>query len=306
MTTLLEKSSHCTRAAILAMTLAAVLSGCSSNAKKTQAETQTYTEAELYQQAANSMDSQLYTEAVATLRKLESQYPFGSFAQQAQLDIIYAYYNNSEPEAARAAADRFIRLHPNHPDVDYAYYMKGLASNTATMGLLDRFLPIDETSRDPGAARQSFNDFAQLMARFPQSKYVPDARQRMVALRNRLADYELHAANYYMKRKAYVAAINRARYVVENMQETPAVAEALAIIIEGNQHLGLKEPAQNALAVLKKNYPDHPALNKNGDFVGYKMYDDVDPSFLSTITFGLLGESSPEAVKAPEPPKSEE
>ncbi|MGI9275942.1 MAG: outer membrane protein assembly factor BamD [Endozoicomonas sp.] len=300
-----------TSGSLLPLALAAVfLAGCSSTPDKDQLS-ESLSEAELYQMASQSLNNKNYSDAITRLRTLESRYPFGSFAEQAQLDIIYAYFMNVEPEASRAAADRFLRLHPQHPSADYAYYMKGLASNTASMGLLERYLPTDSTRRDPGQARQSFNEFSELLSRYPDSKYAPDARQRMVALRNRLAAYEIHAANYYMTRKAYVAATNRGRYVVENLQQTPAVPEALAIMVEGYQRVGLTEPANEALAVLRLNYPDSKALNESGEFIGYHSFGDVDPSLLNTITFGLLGDSGKrdrisDLPDAPQPPASKQ
>ena len=290
---------------LLLVFAAFILGGCASNSQD-QALPESLSEAELYQMSSKALNDDRYLESIKSLRTLESRYPFGAFAEQAQLDIIYAYYKNGEPEAAKAAADRFIRLHPQHPDADYAYYMKGLASNTASMGLLERYLPLDQSRRDPGQSRLSFNDFAELLARYPDSPYAPDARQRMVALRNRLAEYEIHAANYYLKRKAYVAAINRGRYVVENMEQTTAVPEALAIMVEGYQHLQLPEPASEALAVLRLNFPDHPSLDSEGNFVGYKVFDDVDPSIWSTLTFGLIGgRSKPDFAPVPKPPQAD-
>ncbi len=282
---------------LILLFMATIMAGCASNSDKDKLP-ESLSEAEIYQLANKNLNKENYSEAIKSLRTLESRYPFGAFAEQAQLDIIYAYYMNSEPEAARAAADRFIRLHPQSTSADYAFYIKGLASNTASVGLIERYLPLDMTRRDPGQARQSFNEFAELLSRYPESQYAPDARQRMVALRNRLATYELHAANYYLKRKAYVAAVNRSQYVVENMQETPAVPEALAIMVEGYQHLGLVEPANEALQTLRLNYPGHSSLDKQGNFVGYKVFDDVDPSILNTLTFGLLGSSGSKKVKA--------
>ncbi|MFK0571436.1 outer membrane protein assembly factor BamD [Endozoicomonas sp.] len=283
---------------ILTVFAAIVLAGCASTEDKEQLP-ESLSEADLYQISSKAIDNSRYSEAIKSLRTLESRYPFGTFAEQAQLDIIFAYFKNAEPEASKAAADRFIRLHPQHPDADYAYYIKGLASNTASMGLLERYLPMDLTRRDPGQARVSFNEFADLLNRYPDSKYGPDARQRMVALRNRLAEYEIHAANYYLKRKAYVAAVNRGRYVVENMQQTPAVPEALAIMVEGYQHLQLPDPAGEALEVLRLNYPGHPSLDSNGNFVGYKVFEDVDPSIWNTLTFGLIGSSKPKTHDTP-------
>ena len=284
-----------------------ILAGCASSGSSNEELSESLSETELYQMANSAMDDGRYTQAVKALRTLESRYPFGAFAEQAQLDIIYAYFESAEPEASQAAADRFIRLHPQHPDVDYAYYMKGLASNTASIGFLERYLPLDTTRRDPGQARVSFNEFSELLSRFPDSKYAPDARQRMIALRNRLAEYEIHAANFYLKRKEYVAAINRGRYVVENMQQTPAVPEALSIMVEGYMHLNLPKPASDALEVLRLNYPDYPTLDAKGNFVGYKVFEDVDPSIWSTLTFGLIGSKSTSSAQplAPLPPKAE-
>jgi outer membrane protein assembly factor BamD len=218
-------------------------------------------ESEIYQLAQTDLAGSNYSGAVAKLKALESRYPFGRFAEQSQLELIYAYHKNVEPEAARAAADRFIRLHPQHPDVDYAYYLKGLTSFEQDRGLLTRFFPLDMTKRDPGAARDSFNDFSQLTTRFPQSRYAPDAKARMVYLRNLLAAGEIHIGYYYLKRKAYVASANRGRYVVENLQGSPAVGDGLALMIESYQNLGLDDLATTSLQSLKLNYPDHPTLN---------------------------------------------
>lgn len=279
---------------ILVLAFTVLLAACSSSEVKVSED---LTEAQLYQQASNQLEDKNYSGAVDTLRALESRYPFGPFAEQAQLDLIFAYYKSMEPEAARASAERFIRLHPQNPNVDYAYYMRGLASNTADLGLIERYVPVDMSRRDPGQARQSFNQFAELLRRYPDSRYAPDARQRMIYLRNRLARGEIHAADYYMKRKAYVAAINRGRYVVEHLQGTPVVEEALGIMVEGYQHLGLNQPADDALLVLKTNFPKSKLLDADGNFIGHRVYSDVDPSLLSTFTFGLFGDNKPKPVK---------
>lgn len=270
----------------LLLSLILLLSACASDSKKEIPED--LTEAEIYQQAQLALDTSNYGDAIEQLRALESRFPFGSYAEQAQLDLIFAYYKNQEQEAAKASAERFIRLHPQHENVDYAYYMKGLASYTADIGIIERFVEIDMSKRDPGQARDSFNEFAQLLTRFPSSRYAADAQKRMIHLRNQLSRYEIHVANYYMKRKAYVAAANRARYVIENMQETPAIPDALAILVEANQLLGLTKASQNALKVLQTNYPKHPALDSEGNFAQYKVYYDVDPSVWNIISFGLL------------------
>ncbi|HLD66082.1 MAG TPA: outer membrane protein assembly factor BamD [Pseudomonas sp.] len=273
---------HLLLIAILALTAA-----CSSN----DTVDENLSETELYQQAQADLDGKSYTSAVGKLKALESRYPFGRYAEQAQLELIYAYYKNAEPEAAKSAAERFIRLHPQHANVDYAYYLKGLAAFDQDRGLLARFLPLDMTKRDPGAARDSFNEFAQLTSRFPNSRYAPDAKARMIYLRNLLAAYEIHVANYYLQRQAYVAAANRGRYVVENFQETPAVGDGLAVMTEAYQRLSLDDLAATSLETLKLNYPDHPTL-ESGQFVPREEEAD-NRSWLAKATLGLLETDTP-------------
>jgi outer membrane protein assembly factor BamD len=273
---------HLLLIAILALTAA-----CSS---KKEVVDENLSEVELYQQAQADLDNNSYNSATEKLKALESRYPFGRYADQAQLELIYANYKNGEPEAAKSAAERFIRLHPQHPNVDYAYYLKGLTSFDQDVGLLARFLPLDQTKRDPGAARDSYNEFAQLTSRYPNSRYAPDAKQRMIYLRNLLAAYEIHVADYYLTRQAYVAAANRGRYVVENFQETPAVGDGLAVMVEAYQRMHLDDLADTSLEVLKTNYPDHPQL-ADGKFEPRESEAD-NRSWLSKATLGLI-ESRP-------------
>ncbi|GGK01068.1 outer membrane protein assembly factor BamD [Pseudomonas matsuisoli] len=277
---------------LLLITTLVLTAACSS--KKTEID-ENLSETQLYQRAQTALDNGSYSLATDNLKALESRYPFGRFADQAQLELIYANYKNSEPAAARAAADRFIRLHPQHPNVDYAYYLRGLASFDQDRGLLARFLPLDMTKRDPGAARDSYNEFAQLTSRYPNSRYAPDAKQRMIYLRNLLAAYDIHVAHYYLKRGAYVAAANRGRYVVENFQESPAVGDGLAVMVEAYQRLGLNDLAATSLETLKLNYPDNPSL-EDGEFVP-REEDVSQRSWLARATLGLI-ESD-----AQEPPK---
>jgi outer membrane protein assembly factor BamD len=273
---------HLLLIAILALTAA-----CSS---KKEVVDENLSEVELYQQAQADLDNNSYNSATEKLKALESRYPFGRYADQAQLELIYANYKNGEPEAAKSAAERFIRLHPQHPNVDYAYYLKGLTSFDQDVGLLARFLPLDQTKRDPGAARDSYNEFAQLTSRYPNSRYSPDAKQRMIYLRNLLAAYEIHVADYYLTRQAYVAAANRGRYVVENFQETPAVGDGLAVMVEAYQRMHLDDLADTSLEVLKTNYPEHPQL-VDGKFEPRESEAD-NRSWLSKATLGLI-ESRP-------------
>ena len=255
------------------------------------------TEEQFYQRALGQLNGQNFRGSITTYQALESRFPFGRFAAQAQIEIVYAYYRNQDMEAARAAADRFIRLHPDNENVDYAYYMKGLASFEDGSGFLSRFLPIDHTKRDPGRAQESFSDFAQLLALYPDSPYAADARSRMIYLRNNLAAYEIHVANYYLERLAYIAALRRGQYVVENFQGTPAVADGVAIMVEAYLRMGLSDLADTSLALLKENYPVHASIDNNDDFI--IRTEITNPSLLYTVTFGLLGDNAIEPTLAP-------
>jgi len=250
-------------------------------------------ERQLYEAAQKNLKNSNFDLAIKNLQLLEARYPFGPYAEQSQLELIYAHYRNYDHVEAVAAADRFIRLHPQHASTDYAYYMKGLASFTEGQGLLERFLPTDMTMRDPGPARQSFADFSQLLSRYPNSEYAADARARMVHLRNLLARYEINVANYYFKRRAYVAALNRGRYVVENFQETPAVPDGLAVMAQAYLILGISDLADNAVATLRKNYPQHPSLDKSGNFIAQAYPGDARRSLVNIASLGFLDKSAP-------------
>jgi len=279
---------------VLSLFLACLLSACSYfQDEEEEDKPQFDTEKQFYDSAQKLLSSKQWDRATKTLQALEENFPFGKYAEQAQLELIYAYYKSSENEASSAAADRFIRLHPQHRNVDYAYYMKGLSSFTEGKGLFERFLPTDLTSRDPGSARESFAYFSQLLARFPKSSYGEDAQKRMIYLRNILARYEIHVANYYFKRGAYVAATNRGRYVVENFQKTPAVPDGLAVMIQGYYVMGMQDLADSSLALLRENYPAHPALASDGSF-NYQFHaDSGDRGWISKATFGFLDKQDP-------------
>lgn len=227
-------------------------------------ETRDWSAQKLYSEARTSLNDGNYSQAVKYYEKLEARYPFGKYAQQAQLEIAYAYYKDEEPDQAIAALDRFIKLNPRHPNIDYALYLKGLVNYNRGQGLVERYLPIDPADRDPGAALQSFEDFSELVRLYPNSSYAGDARQRMLYLRNNLAIHELRVAQFYMVRGAYVAAANRAKYVVENYPRTPAVADSLSVMAKAYQELGLTQFANDAIRVLRTNYPDHPGVSEAG------------------------------------------
>jgi len=242
----------------------------------------------LYRSAQSSLRAGNYRDAISKLEALEARFPFGRYAEQAQLELIYAHYSSFDHEAARSAADRFIRLHPQHPSVDYAFYLKGLAAFNKNRGLLDRIAGAEAYKRDMSSARQAFADFSQLLVRFPESQYAPDARQRMIYLRNLLAASEVSIAHYYMRRGALVAAENRARHVVEGFEGSDSVDDALAILVEVNYLLGLEDAANDALKVLSRNFPDYEAFDKNGNFVFQQSIRNRDRSWTNMISFGLL------------------
>lgn len=206
-----------------------------------------------YSEASSALKAGNYATAIKYYELLEARYPFGKYAMQSQMDLAYAYYKDGEHESALAAADRFIRLHPEHPAVAYALYLKGIVNFNRRLGFLTRFIPTDTSQRDPGSALDSFKDFSELIRKFPDSEYAKDARKRMIFLRNNLAKHELHVANYYMQRGAYVAAANRAAAVVEKYQRTPAVKQALELMVDAYTRLGKDKLAEDARRVLTLN-----------------------------------------------------
>jgi outer membrane protein assembly factor BamD len=250
------------------------------------------TEQLLYRNVQRSLRSGNFRQAVEALERLEAFFPFGRYAEQAQLELIYAHYMGYNPDAARTAADRFIRLHPQHPNVDYAYYLKGLASFNKNRGMLDRLVTSDLSKRDMTASREAYDDFAVLLARFPDSPYAPDARQRMLYLRNLLAAAELNVANFYMERGALVAAANRARFIIENYSKSDAVPDALALLVEANYKLGMEDAANDALQVLAVNFPQYDAFDGEGNLVLREQILNRDRSWTNMVTLGLLDRPS--------------
>ena len=238
---------------LIALLIGTSICACSMFKGKEFDATEGWNASKLYAEAASEMDSGNYKKAIELYEKLEARYPFGRYAMQAQLDVAYANYKAEEPEAAIAAADRFIKLYPQNPFVDYAYFLKGIINYNRSVGVLDRYIPTDPSQRDPGAALDAFADFSELIKRFPDSKYSPDARQRMVYLRNNLAQNEVNVARYYMKRQAYVAAVNRANYVIEHFQRTSAVKGALEVLVDAYKALGEDKLAADAQRVLDVN-----------------------------------------------------
>lgn len=246
-------------AVILGFSLVLFLGGCGLLPEQID-ETRGWSAAKLYAEAKSELGSGGYENAIKLYEKLESRYPYGRFAQQAQIEIAYAHYKNDEPALAIAAADRFIKLHPNHPSVDYVYYLRGLANFNEDLGMLGLVSNQDLTERDPKAAREAFDAFKELAVRFPNSKYAPDAVQRMNYLVNALASHEVHVARYYMKRGAYVAAANRAQYALKTYPQAPANEEGLLIMVKAYDALGMTELRTDAERVMLKNFPNSAYL----------------------------------------------
>ncbi len=239
-----------------------LLSSCSYFEEK-EDETKDWDADRLYSEAKGNLDAGFYSDAVDYYQRLESRYPFGEHAQQSLLDLAYGYFKSEEHDASIAACNRFIKLYPQNIHVDYAYYLKGLASFNKGKASVQRFIPneiVDESQRDTGAAQEAFQYFSELIKKFPNSEYVDDAEQRMRHLRNNLASNEVFVATYYMRRGAFLAAANRARYVIENYNRTPVVPEALVIMARAYRILEMEDLARDAIRVLKLNYPNHPGI----------------------------------------------
>lgn len=239
-----------------ALLLAATLTGCASSGDVDD-ETYGMTVVELYQEAKRLLNSAEYESAIQYYEKLESRFPYGTYAERARLEVAYAYYKADNTETAIISADRFIKLHPNHENVDYAYYLRGLASFVGTEGFLDRLFSQESSERDPKSIRRAFNYFSELVQRYPESRYIPDAIKRMRTLRENLARYEIHVANNYQRQQAYLAAANRAKYVIENYQGSESIPAALALMVKAYRKLGMQELANDAYRVLVLNHPQH-------------------------------------------------
>ncbi|ODT71924.1 MAG: outer membrane protein assembly factor BamD [Nitrosomonadales bacterium SCN 54-20] len=248
----------------VALFIVLLLSACGLFPKEMQ-DTNAWSASKYYTEAKSELNDGNYAAAIKLFEALEARYPYGRYAQQAQLEIGYAHYKDGEQALAIAAADRFIKLHPNHPNVDYAYYLKGLANFNDDLGLMgivtEKILNQDMSERDPKASHESFENFKELVNRFPKSKYAPDAVQRMKHLVNVVALNEIQVARYYMKRGGYVAAANRAQYAVKEYPQTPATEEALFIMVKAYDALGMTDLRDDADRVMRKNFPNSRFLS---------------------------------------------
>lgn len=237
--------------------LLGIIVGCAS-----KYDPNTWSAREFYDQAQEAMRIEDYQTAIKYYEDMEIHHPFSPFTQQAQLEVGYAYYKYDEPDSAIAAADRYIKLYPRDENVDYAYYLRGLASFDRGLSDLDLWLGLDIIKRQPNHAISAFRYFQELIKRYPNSKYVADAKQRMLHLRNQLAQYELIVANYYLRRGANLSAANRAKYILEHYPQTPSIPDALVIMVKAYRQLGIDDLADDALKVFNLNYPEHEAAKE--------------------------------------------
>ena len=243
--------------AAVAAGLVLILAGCSSTPVDATAG---WSPSKIYTEAKDAVAAGAYDKAIVLFEKLEGRAAGTPLAQQAQLDKAYAHYKSGEPAQALAAIERFLKLHPASPALDYALYLKGIVNFNDDLGIFSAITRQDLSERDQKAAKESFESFKELITRFPQSRYSADASQRMAYIVNSLADYEVHVARYYFARGAYVAAINRAQVAVSDHQNTPSVEEALTILVKSYGALGMTQLRDDAQRILAKNYPQSPYL----------------------------------------------
>lgn len=237
------------------LSLALFVAACGT-AKKQVDETAGWSAERLYSEAKEEIGTGNYQRAISLLEKLEARYPFGRYAQQAQMEAAFVYYKDNDTVQALAAADRFLKLHPNHPNVDYVYYLKGLINFNDNMGFLAKIAGEDPTARDPKGARAAFDAFRTVVTRYPNSRYAEDSAQRMRYLINAMASNELLVARYYFKRGAYLAAANRAQAIVKQYQKAPVTEEALAIMVRSYDELEIPDLRDDAKRVLLANFPE--------------------------------------------------
>lgn len=216
--------------------------------------------ASLFTDAKKALDDGSYQRAITILSTIDARFPYGPISHQVQLDLIYAYYKSGDTDQGIALTDRFLKLNPDHPNVDYVYYMRGLINLSMEANLFQDVFGIDRSDRDPQPAKNAFNDFKTILETYPESKYAADARQRMIAIKSRLAEYELAVARYYIKREAWASAANRGRYILKYFPSNPEMEEALEIMIQSYKNLGLTDLEKNARQVLAANFPNNSLL----------------------------------------------
>lgn len=244
----------------IVITLVIGVTACKKNKKKTSVEVTRFSAETIYNKSKKYMELGIWDTAILGYKNLRNQYPFGRYAEQGSIELAYCYYRNYESELSISTLERFIKNYPAHEHLDYAYYLKGLIYFESERGLMQRVNPDHSIDRNQENAKQAFVSFKTFVEKFPKSKYAADAEKRMVYIRNKLAAYEVQVAKYYLRRKAYVAAINRSKYVIESFQQTSQVEDALAVMITAYKELGEDDLAQSSQLVLQENYPNNSYL----------------------------------------------
>ena len=233
---------------------ASLLSACSSAPEQQEIERVPNKSAQaLYEDARETLDSGLYARAIELLTAIDSRYPFGPFSKQVQMDLVYAHYQTGNTEQALATIDRFIRLNPNHKDLDYMYYMRGLVNIKADKNAFQEYFGVDRADRDAKRTRVAYKDLSTLVNNYPDSKYAPEAKRRLAWPLNRMARNELKVAQYYYEREAYLAAANRGKYVVEHFSQSSYLEPALEMMVKSYEKLGLPDMAEHARQTLEAN-----------------------------------------------------
>ncbi|CUB03079.1 outer membrane protein assembly factor BamD [Marinomonas fungiae] len=261
------------------------LTACSSNQPTVEPD---LPEKEYFRLAQEALDNSLPTTAAEQLKELETRYPFGEYTVPARLDLIYAQFEAGNYAAAHATADRFIKNYPDQSNIDYAYYMRGLSTYRGAETFLGRYLDLNAAERDTAEFDKAFAEFADFLRRFPDSQFAPDAKARMIYLRNLIAEHEVSIAHYYFKRKAPLSALRRGQEVIQNYPSTPAVEEALAITIQAYMDLKLYDEAKLNLSVLADSFPNSKFLNKNKKFIPFELPREADPDLLYWVSLGLI------------------
>jgi outer membrane protein assembly factor BamD len=248
-----------------AFLVAVLLGGCGFLGSQEHDETLGWSAQRLYGEAKDAMEGKDWPKAIKYLEKLEARYPYGRFAQQAQLEVAYCQWKDDNRATAIAATDRFIKLYPNHVNVDYAWYLRGLINFSAQQTMLGNITTPDLTDRDPKAARDAFDSFKEVVTRFPESRYAEDSQARMRYLVNALASHEVHVARFYMKRGAYIAAANRAQFAIRYYPNAPSLEEAVFVLVKAYDALGMDDLRDAADRVMRTNFPDSRYLKVGGD-----------------------------------------
>ena len=237
-----------------------LLCGCSSNPKDEKYNAMAANE--IYQQGVKHVHKNRFALAIEDFEALESRYPFGEYADKAQLGALYAYYLNEDYAQALPAAERFLRMYPRHPNVDYVFYMKGLVHFSEAMGFMGKYFPMERAERDPNPAKKALASFQHLVTHYPNSTYNENAKQRMIYLRNLIAENELSSARFYLKKGAYLAAATRCNYILVHFDRAPQTEEALAIMVQAYRHLEIVDLAQDAYSILRHNFPNSEFIRK--------------------------------------------